>query len=104
MRPIHLARLDKTRPVLMLTRERARGALSRVTIAPIMSTIKGVSTEVTVGPRNGLDHDCVVSCDNIRTLPAARLGRLVGFLAEDQERDLARAIVSAFDLRIEELP
>lgn len=104
MRPIHLAQLDKTRPVLVLTRERARGALARVTVAPITSTVRGVSTEVVVGTRNGLDHDCVVSCDNIRTVPAGRLGRMVGLLGEDQEADLARAIVSAFDLRVEDLP
>ena len=104
MRPIHLAHLDKTRPVLVLTRERARGALVRVTVAPITSTIRGVSTEVVVGARNGLDHDCVISCDNIRTVASARLGRMVGLLFEDQEADLTRAIVNAFDLRVEDFP
>ena len=57
-----------------------------------------------MGTRNGLDHDCVVSCDNIHTVPADRLGRIVGLLAEDQEADLARAIVNAFDLHLEDLP
>jgi mRNA interferase MazF len=36
--------------------------------APITSTIRGITSEVRVGPRNGLDHDCVVSCDNISTV------------------------------------
>ncbi len=40
MRPIHLAQLDKTRPVLVLTRELVRPHLSRVTVAPITSTIR----------------------------------------------------------------
>jgi mRNA interferase MazF len=104
MRPIHLADLDKTRPVLVLTREPARGAMTRVTVAPITSTIRGLSTEVAVGARNGLDHDGVVSCDNVVTIQSARLGRLVGFLSETQEEALAQAIVSAFDLRVEDLP
>jgi len=50
MRPIHSARLDKTRPVLVLTREVVRPHLSRVTVAPITSTVRGLSTEVPVGP------------------------------------------------------
>ena len=69
MRPIHLAHLDKTRPVLVLTRELVRPHLSRVTVAPITSTIRGLSTELPVGPDNGVDHPSVVSCDNVVTVP-----------------------------------
>ncbi len=98
MRPIHLARLDKERPVLILTREIVRPHLSRVTVAPITTTIRGLSTEVRLGPRNGLDHDSVVSCDNIVTIPASALGRRVGSLAAAQELELATAIRTAFDL------
>ena len=46
MRPICLAQLDRTRPVLVLTREIVRPHLSRVTVAPITTTIRGLSTEV----------------------------------------------------------
>jgi mRNA interferase MazF len=98
MRPIHLARLDKSRPVLILTRELVRPRLTNVTVAPITTTIRGVSTEVAVGPRNGLDADSVVSCDNIQTIPNARLGRQIGYLLDDQEAALVRAIQLAFDL------
>ena len=98
MRPIHTARLDKTRPVLVLTRERVRQHLTRVTVAPITSTIRGLSTEILVGPANGLDHACVVSCDNIVTVPVALLGPQVGFLLDEQETALTQAIHAAFDL------
>lgn len=98
MRPIHSARLDKTRPVLILTREVVRPHLSRVTIAPITSSIRGLSTEVPVGPANGLGHDSVVSCDNIVTVPVSALGRLLGFLLAEQEAALTEAIRAAFDL------
>jgi len=98
MRPIHSARLDKTRPVLILTRDVVRPHLSRVTVAPITSTIRGLSTEVPVGPANGLDHDSVVSCDNIVTVPASALGRQLGFLLTEQETTLTEAIRAAFDL------
>lgn len=98
MREIRLARLDKTRPVLVLTRAAARGAMRIVTVAPITSTIRGLSSEVRVGRRNGLDHDGAVSLDNIVTVPADLLGRLVGHLTDAQERALAHAMVLAFDL------
>lgn len=98
MRPIHLARLDKTRPVLVLTRETVRPHLTNVTVAPITTTIRGLSTEIAVGPANGLDHDSVVSLDNIQTIPARHLGRQVGLLLIAQEEALARAIHAAFDL------
>jgi mRNA interferase MazF len=98
MRPIHLAVLDKTRPVLVLTRGQVRPYLKSVTVAPITSTIRGLSTEVLVGQVTGLDHDSVVSCDNITTVPSTAIGKLVGHLMPAQEEALARAIAAAFDL------
>jgi mRNA interferase MazF len=90
--------LDKTRPVLVLTREVVRPHLNRVSVAPITSTIRGLSTEVPVGADNGLDHDSVVNCDNIVTVPKAALGRQLGYLFDAQEPALADAIRAAFDL------
>jgi mRNA interferase MazF len=98
VRPIHAARLDKARPVVVLTRELVRPYLDRVTVAPITSTVRGLSTEVPVGPVNGLDHRGVISCDNIVTVPASALGRLIGHLLPGQEAALTAAIHAAFDL------
>ncbi len=98
MRPIHLAHLDKTRPVVVLTREAVRPYLASITVAPITSTVRGLSTEVSLGAVNGLDHDSVISCDNITTVPRAAIGRLVGYLQPAQEAALARAIMAAYDL------
>jgi len=100
VREICLVRLDKTRPAVVLTRQAARTAMTKVTIAPITSTIKGLSSEVPVGRHNGLDHDGVISLDNILTVPTRLLGRTVGFLTSDQESELARAVVLAHDLDI----
>ena len=74
--------------------------MTKVTVAPITSTVKGLSSEVPVGPANGLDHDCAISLDNVVTIPAALLGRTVGFLTHEQERQLAHAVVIAFDLEV----
>jgi mRNA interferase MazF len=98
MRPIHTAHLDKARPVLILTRELVRPHLTRVTVAPITSTIRGLSTEVLLGPDNGVHHASVVNCDNIVTIPTSALGRHIGYLFPTQEPALSQAIRSAFDL------
>lgn len=98
MRPIHVAHLDKARPVLILTRELVRPHLTTVTIAPISTTIRGLSTEVPVDAANGLARPSVVSCDNITTIPTSALGTLIGVLLDRQERALSDAIEAAFDL------
>jgi mRNA interferase MazF len=98
VRPIYLARLDKQRPVVVLTREAVRPYMARVTVAPITTTIRGLSTEVAVGTANGLDRESVISCDNIVTVPKSALGRQIGHLLPPQEARLTEAIHAAFDL------
>lgn len=72
--------------------------MARVTVAPITSRIRGLSTEVGVGPANGLDTPSVVNCDNVVTVPKSTLGRQIGVLLAAQEDDLTAAIYAAFDL------
>lgn len=100
MRTIAAVRLDKRRPALVLTRQSKLHLLAWVTVAPITSTIRGITSEVRVGSRNGLNHDSVVSCDNIATVPAEAVGETLGLFFDDQEPDLARAISDAFELVI----
>jgi mRNA interferase MazF len=98
MRPIHVAQLDKSRPVLVFTRELVRPHLSTVTIAPITTTIRGLSTEVPVDEANGLSGPSVVSCDNVTTIHSDSLGTQIGVLLDRQEQALTTAIRAAFDL------
>ena len=98
MRPIHVARLDKARPVLILTRELVRPHMTTVTIAPITTTIRGLSTEVPVDVPNGLAGPSVISCDSVTTVPKHTLGEQIGMLLDSQEQALSDAIRAAFDL------
>lgn len=99
MRAIYLARLDKVRPVLVLTREPALTVLNGVTVAPITSTIRGIRTEVPLlAARTGLDHDSVANCDTIVTITRDDLLRRIAYLPADQEPALHAAIVAAFEL------
>ena len=68
-----------------------------MTVAPITRTIKGLATEVAVGPANGLDHESVVSVDNIRTIATADLREQIGWLLDHQEAELSAALHAAFD-------
>src|SRR5271169_1892094 len=98
MRPIYVAELDKARPVVLLTRELVRPYLATVTVAPITTTIRGLSTEVRVDAANGLSGPSVVSCDNLATIPVEALGEQIGVLLDHQEPALSEAIAAAFDL------
>ena len=98
MRPIHVATVDKRRAVVVLTRESVRPYLEWVTVAPITSTSKGLTTEVSVGRANGLDHESVITCDNIATIAVGELGEQIGYLLDAQEAQLTEAIAAAFDL------
>jgi mRNA interferase MazF len=98
MRAIHVAQLDKARPVVILTRELVRPHLRTVTVAPITTTVRGLSSEVEVDAANGLTEPSVVSCDNITTIPSDAVGERIGVLLDTQEPALSQAIVAAFDL------
>lgn len=98
MRPIHDAHLGDLCPVLVLTRELVRPHLGSVTVAPIRSVGRGLSTELSVGEGNGVDDGSVVDCDGVTTIPVSALGANRGFLLPEQEVLLSRALRSAFDL------
>jgi mRNA interferase MazF len=83
---------DKPRPVLVLTRDSAIAYLSRVTIAPITSSIRGVPSEVVVGAEDGLKQPCAVNLHNVLTVPRDRIGRRLARLGETRMRDVCRAL------------
>ncbi len=72
--------------------------MSAVTVAPITTTIRGLSSEVPVDVANGLAGPSVVSCDNITTVPKSTVGIQIGVLLDHQELALSEAIRAAFDL------
>ncbi len=75
---VWLADLDKRRPVVVLTRDPLGKYLHAVIVGPITSTVRGVSTEVEVGPPDGVAISSVVNLDNAQLVARARLVRKVG--------------------------
>ena len=86
---------DKQRPVLVLTRDSIIDRLSRITVAPVTSTIRGVASEVVLGPDDGMKAACAVNLHNIVTVPRAGLGRLVVSLDARKMDQVCSAIAFA---------
>jgi len=86
---------DKPRPVLILTRASALGYLGRVTVAPITSTLRGVPSEVALGPEDGLRQACAVNLHNVVTVPKAGIGRRVAQLEARRMREVCAALAFA---------
>lgn len=87
------------RPVCVLTRDAAIAVLSSITCAPVTRTIRGIRTEVEVGPQQGLPERCVITCDNIITVPIADLdAEPVGRLDEIKRAELDIALRFALDI------
>ena len=98
MRPIHIAHLDKARPVLVLTREVVIPQRTQVPAAPYTWAARALSVYSRGGRPTGLAHDSVVNCDIIVTIPKTALGERIGYLLPPQEAALTAAIRVAFDL------
>ena len=75
---VWLAELDKTRPVIVLTRDPMGKFLNAVIVAPVTSTVRGTSTEVAVGSEDGIRRDSVANLDQIQLVARTRLQRRVG--------------------------
>ena len=87
------------RPVCVLTRDAAIEVLTAVTCAPITRTIRGIRSEVELGPEHGLLEVCVISCDNVITVPLVDLDdEPVGQLDETTRARLDQALRYALDI------
>jgi mRNA interferase MazF len=86
---------DEERPVLVLTRGSALEYLSRVTVAPITSTLRGVPSEVLLGPEDGMKHACAVNLHNVVTVPQAAVGRRLAQLTPQRLREVCAALAFA---------
>ena len=68
------------RPVLVVTRSEAVPVLTSIVVAPVTRTVRGIPTEVSLGPDEGLDVDCAASFDNLQRVRRSVLTTRVGQL------------------------
>lgn len=86
---------DKPRPVLVLTRPSALTYLTRVTVAPITSAIRGVPSEVALGIDDGMKQPCAVNLHHVVTVDREALGRRVARLDARRMREVCSALAFA---------
>jgi mRNA interferase MazF len=92
------AMLDKRRPVVIVSRDDVRGARQRTTVAPVTRTMRDLASELELDQRDGLPGPCVANCDELGTIPKARLIRRVGRLSELKLVELGDAVRFALQL------
>ena len=88
------------RPVCVLTRDAAISVLNAITCVPITRTIRGISSEVEVGPAQGLPEQSVISCDNLITIPTTLFdAESVGQLDLEMRIRLDQALRYSLDIQ-----
>ncbi|CAN5747829.1 MAG: type II toxin-antitoxin system PemK/MazF family toxin [Ilumatobacteraceae bacterium] len=85
------------RPYLVLTRDAAIGVLNRLLVAPVTRTIRGIPTQVPLGPREGLPTECVASFDNLQPFSKARLTHRMGSIDVARSAEVCAALRAAVD-------
>lgn len=71
---------------------------STVICAPVYSAHHGLSTQVAVGPDEGLRHESSIHCDALVSLPKSGLTHFVGRLSRPKLARLDRALLAALDI------
>ena len=71
---------------------------STVLCAPVFSSGQGLSTQVSVGPDEGLKHTSWIMCDNLVSLRKADLRQYVGTLSVLKLAEFNQALRMALDL------
>ena len=65
------------RPGCILTRQAAIPVLNAVLVAPATRTIRGIATQVRLGPEDGMPTECALSFDNLLTVPKTLLAERI---------------------------
>jgi mRNA interferase MazF len=87
------------RPVVIVSRAAAARARPVVTIAPVTRTIRGIASELPLGPEDGLREACVANCDNLQTVSKSRLTKRIHSLDPHRLVGLDRALRYALGIR-----
>lgn len=85
------------RPFLVVTRTATIPVLHTVLAAPITRTVRGIPSELSLGPEDGMPVECAVSFDNLRVVPKAYLVSRQCILDPARMMDACRALSIAVD-------
>jgi mRNA interferase MazF len=88
---------DKRRPVLVVTRSEAVPVLSWILVAPVTRTVRGIPTEVPLGPPDGLPAEGAASFDNLQPIRRSFLVDRLGRLGPSRRLEICDALAALAD-------
>ncbi len=85
------------RPYLLMTRDEAIPVLTRVVAVPLTTTIRGIPSELRLGPDDGMPEECVATFDNVATVAKTSLVARITTLPSERMADACDALRAATD-------
>ena len=86
------------RPVVLLSRNEAYAVRHLIIVAPVITRIRGIPSEVPLGPRDGLPRPCAANLDTIYTISKAAVQSHITDLLPDRLSEMDAAIRFALGL------
>lgn len=87
------------RPVVVLTRDPVAERSGAVVVVACTRTVRGISSEMALGPDDGMPEPCVASFDHIHTLRRAALRRRITRLNDAKLREACAVLGVALGCR-----
>ncbi len=86
------------RPAVLVSREESYSVRSRCVVVPLTRTVRGIPTEVRLGPADGLSKAGVANADEIVTIPRTLLRKRITSLTSSRVAELNGALAFALGL------
>ena len=83
------------RPVLVMTRDPVADRIGSVVVAALTRTRRGLVSEVSLTPDDGVPTECVVNFDNLHTIPRDRFRRRIAELPPARMAEACRALADS---------
>ena len=83
------------RPVLVLTRDPVADRIGAVVVAACTRTVRGLTSELALGPEDGLPVACVATFDNLHTLRRTAFRHLITRLSAARMDEACRVLSQA---------
>ena len=94
----HLPPPDKTRPVVLVSREEAYEVRSVLTVAKVTTRRRGLRSEIALGAAEGMPRESVANCDDVMTIRKAQLRERIGRVGAGRLAELDAALRYALGL------
>lgn len=87
------------RPHLILTRDAAVPVLGALLAVPATRTVRGIASEVELGPEDGMPDQCALTLDSIRAVAKGFFVERICTLGPERMESVCRALAHATGCR-----